>query len=142
MGRRVLDAVSTRRMNEMAAMAKQHSVIAEELGVSQQTVSRNLAKPENLAAVAEIKEALAVKCDAVANSALDLIDPVRLQKSSASQLAVIAGIMVEKSALLRGNRTSAPVVNIVIGDPSRPISVEATVTEGDSRTIEIEPETA
>ena len=125
------------RLAEAAALNKSMTAVAKELGISKATACRAVKRPEVQALFEKRREALIEKCESVAERALDKITDKKLEASSASQLSVIAGINIEKAALLRNGPNAAGIhVTINIGDPT----TRQVTLQGNNDTIDVTPE--
>jgi len=106
------------RVAMLSAAGKSNRAIAREMSVTPQAVDALVKKPDMQALIAEKQAKIATMCEDTAIRALNFITDEKLEKSSASQLAVITGIQVEKALLLRGGNPGGVNIQIVIADPT------------------------
>jgi phage-related minor tail protein len=77
-----------------------------EIGRDRKTVLAHLQKPGNPEQVADIHSRLADKFEQMSERILDAVCDADLEKASLQQKAISAGVMLDKSRLLRGQATS------------------------------------
>lgn len=145
-GRKQLRQTDMMQLAAAKAEGKSNRRIAKEMGLSPTTITNYLAKPEVQALQEQAVEVLKSQFTDIAKRANARISDDKLDKCSAQQLVTISGIAADKLDMLSGNKAGAPVVQILIGDPTgsgaaptvievndptaTPRTIDATATEG------------
>ena len=94
------------QVSMLAAQGLSNNAIALRIGRSPHTTKKELAKPETQVQVQNIQDRLADKFEQLSERILDAVCDADLEKASLQQKAISAGVMLDKSRLLRGQATS------------------------------------
>ena len=105
MPKRTMTTEERQRVNILAAQGLTPHAIGHEIGRDRKTVLAHLQKPGVPEQVQNIQDRLANKFEQMSERILDAVCEEDLQKASLQQKAVSAGIMLDKSRLIRGNST-------------------------------------
>jgi hypothetical protein len=102
------ESLTTQEKKQVALLAAQglsNNAIAKRMNRHHATTKKELLTPESQVEVADIQERLADKFEQISERILDAICEGDLQKASLQQKSVSAGIMLDKSRLIRGQST-------------------------------------
>lgn len=112
-GRLPLTTAQKQEAVVLAAAGYAPSRVAKTMGKSRLMVKRHLETPEAIAAVRDERAEMVQLCRDKARACVVAIDDETIQKSSVQQLAVSAGILIDKAQLLDGMPTSINVVALM-----------------------------
>lgn len=101
-----VDAHEKQNIAALAASGKSQRAIARATGRDNKTVAKVLKEPGVIATREEIEKQLAESFMDVAKRALCAIDDVKLDKSNARDLGILAGVCLDKSRIINGRSTS------------------------------------
>jgi hypothetical protein len=90
------------RVNMLAAQGLTSNAIGLEIGRDRKTVLAHLQRPDAVVQVADIQERLASKFEELSERILDAVCDADLEKATLQQKAISAGVMLDKSRLIRG----------------------------------------
>lgn len=100
-----LDDAERQQISVLRAQGKSPHAIGKILGRSENTVKSALKRPEVAAQVKDIQTRLADKFEAATERVLDAITDEDIQKAGLRDKSVAAGVLLDKSRLLRGQST-------------------------------------
>ncbi|MCM0083956.1 helix-turn-helix domain-containing protein [Geomonas sp. Red32] len=103
-----MDRLDTKEKHQIAVLAaegKSPHAIGKVLGRSHNTISKALKTPEVAEQKEDIQARLADKFEAITERILDGVTPVDIEKASLRDKAVAAGVMLDKSRVIRGQST-------------------------------------
>ena len=101
----LLTDMERKQIIELASLGKTPHTIGKLLNRSPHTVRTALRLPEAREQVQDRQERLADKFEQLSERILDAVCDADLEKASLQQKAVSAGVMLDKSRLIRGNST-------------------------------------
>ena len=125
-----VDVMEKQQIATLAATGKSNRAIARATGRDPKTVASTLKQPEVIEMRENAQELLADKFEQRAETIVDSITTGDIERASLQQKAVSAGILLDKSRLIRGQSN----VNIAVMMAS--LVVEAT--EARTRTVDTE----
>jgi hypothetical protein len=86
----------------LSAQGLTNFAISKRLNRSHHTIKKEIVKPESQVQVADIQERLADKFEQLSERILDAVCDADLEKATLQQKAISAGVMLDKSRLIRG----------------------------------------
>jgi len=101
-----IDKATQNSVALLAAHGASNSKISKQTGLHHNTVKKVLLEPAVIATRKEIEEQLAGLFSETANRALNKISDEKLEKSSARDLGILAGVCVDKNRLITGATTA------------------------------------
>jgi hypothetical protein len=90
----------------LAAAGKSQRAIGRTLGRDNETIALALKDPKTQKLKAVVEEELSIMFSHVAKRALSTIDDEKLERSSARDLGILAGVSIDKHRLISGQSTS------------------------------------
>ncbi len=101
-----IDKTTQNNVAILAAQGASVTRISKQTGLHHNTVKKVLAEPAVIATREEIEGQLAALFSETAHRALKKISDDKLEKSSARDLGILAGVCVDKNRLITGQSTS------------------------------------
>lgn len=108
----IADLEEKKKIALLAAAGKSNRQIGREIGRAANTVKKHLQVPEVIADVQDMQLVLADRFEQTSLRALDFITDEKLDKSSARDLGILAGVCLDKSRVITGQSTQNVAVLI------------------------------